>query len=274
MKDSPRNKFRLSIILPTYNRRELLLATIESSLRFTANVKDATEIIVIDDASTDGTYEQLQGLYQKELFSETIRLIRSEQNMGVTGAKNVGASNARGEWLLFIDSDDLLIPETAYNLMKAIKINNAFPLFFFRCVDLDTGRLIGPPIEEPYHLTLREFLNNGTPGECLPVLKASVFDQVPYIADLRGCEGLTYAGIIQEFGCARVEPLITRRYRTDNKDRLSSGEGVAKRACHISEYYRLILKNYLWQLSFTTTIKTTLKLIYFSIRCVLKKWKT
>ncbi|MBL7204400.1 MAG: glycosyltransferase family 2 protein [Desulfobacteraceae bacterium] len=271
MEDGPRNRLQLSLIIPTYNRRELVLQAIDSALQFAANVKGATEIIVVDDASTDATYEQLRRVYQKELLSGLIRLIRSGKNMGVTGAKNLGAANAGGEWLLFIDSDDLLIPDTVHDLVKIINIHNTYPFILFRCVDLRTGELIGPPVKEPYDLTLRDFLNNGAPGECLPVVKASVFAQNPYRADLRGCEGLTYAGIIQRFGPARVETLVARRYRTDNEDRLSSGEGLFKRACYISKYYRLILKNYFWQLYFITTIKTTLKLIYFWIHCIFKK---
>ena len=120
---------------------------------------------------------------------------------------------------------------------------------FFRCKGLETGYLIGPHFRNPYELTLKEFLNKGTPGECLPVVKSSNFNRFFYNAKLRGCEGLTYAHMINEFGAARVETLITREYRRDNDDRLSSGKGIIDRACCLAKYYALILSNYYNKLS-------------------------
>lgn len=271
MKKDRHQGCQLSVIIPTYNRKELVPQTIDSALQFAANVPSAIEMIVVDDASTDGSYELLQDLYQKELFSEVIRLIRSEKNMGVTGAKNLGAANAKGEWLLFMDSDDLLIPDTAREFLRAIKTHNAFPFILFRCVELRTGKVIGPVFKEPYDLTLRGFLNNGTPGECLPVVKASVFAQNPYRADLRGCEGLTYAEIIKKFGPCKVETLVARRYRTENEDRLSARKNLMNRSCHIAEYHCAVLRNHFSKLCFSTMIETLLKLSYFKVHCLLKR---
>lgn len=262
---------RLSVIIPTYNRKELVSQSIDSALQFSANMASTTEIIVVDDASRDATYELLQGLYQEELFSGVIRLIRSEKNLGVTGAKNLGAANAKGEWLLFLDSDDLLIPDAAHDFLRAIKTHSTCPFILFRCVELRTGKMIGAFFREPYDLTLRGFLNDGTPGECLPVVKASVFAQNPYRADLRGCEGLTYAEIIKKFGPCKVETLVARRYRTENMDRLSARKNLMNRSCHIAEYHCAVLRNHFSKFCFTTMIETFLKLSYFWVHCVLQR---
>lgn len=263
----------LSIIIPTYNRKELVIQTINSALDFVGHADCKTEIIVIDDASTDFTYEHLKKIYNKELTAGDIRLFRSEENLGVTGAKNLGAMQAGGEWLLFIDSDDLLIPEAAENLINILQRHNDHPIIFFRCKGLETGYLIGPHFRNPYELTLKEFLNKGTPGECLPVVKSSNFNRFFYNAKLRGCEGLTYAHMINEFGAARVETLITREYRSDNDDRLSSGKGIINRACCLAKYYTLILSNYYNKLYITTIIKTSLKAICYLFICIIFKVK-
>jgi len=263
----------LSIITPTYNRKELVIQTINSTIDFVKHTDCETEIIVVDDASTDFTYEYLKKIYNKELTAGDIRLFRSEKNLGVTGAKNLGAKQAGGEWLLFMDSDDLLIPDVAEDLINILHKYKDSPIIFFRCKGLETGYLIGPHFRDPYELTLKEFLNKGTPGECLPVVKSSSFSQFFYNTKLRGCEGLTYAQMINEFGAARVETLIARKYRRDNDDRLSSGKGLISRSCCLAKYHALILSNYYNKLYITTIIKTSLKAIFYLFMCIIFKVK-
>lgn len=267
------NKPFLSIITPTYNREELILHTIDAALEFVGKTTYSVEIIVIDDASIDGTYDILQDRYRQELMTGEVKLIRNEKNLGVTGAKNLGASHADGEWLLFLDSDDLIIPEITKDILKTLQRNDHYCIIFFRSEELETGRLIGPYHQNPYELTLKDFLNNGTPGECLPVIKSSCFAQVPYYPELRGCEGLTYAHIIQKTGPARVETLVARRYRTQNDDRLSSKKGLIRRACHIEKYYRYILTDFYKYLSITMMAKIALKVIYYWLRCLIVRFR-
>ncbi|WKZ32623.1 MAG: GNAT family N-acetyltransferase [Thermodesulfobacteriota bacterium] len=88
---------RVSIIIPTYNRARLVCLAIDSIL-----AQDYTdyEIIVVDDGSTDGTSKAL------EKYSGSIRYIRQE-NRGFGAARNRGLAEAKGEYLAFLDSDDL-----------------------------------------------------------------------------------------------------------------------------------------------------------------------
>ncbi len=261
----------LSIIIPTYNRRMLVSHTIDSTLQFVEQAGCKIEIIIVDDASDDGTSELLQNRCMYEITGGTVKLIHNKKNLGVTGAKNTGAANSEGKWLLFIDSDDLLIPSTAQNLLKVLKTHDSFPIIFFRCRLLETGQLIGPYYEKSYTLTLKDFLNIGTPGECLPVVRASVFEQSPYYSELRGCEGLTYARIIRRFGPARVEVLAVREYRTDNNDRLCSNKGIIRRACYLAKYNKILLTEFNRNLYITTAVKTILKLIYYQWYCFWNK---
>jgi len=165
----------LSIITPTYNRRELVPQSVDSALQFVKQATFSIEVIVVDDASTDGTFEVLQNRYLKQLTAGAVKLIRSEKNLGVSAAKNLGTSQAHGMWLLFLDSDDLLIPEIAEDMVSILQKQNTAPIIFFRGRELETGRLIGRRHESPYELTLRDLLNVGTPGDCLTVVRSSVF---------------------------------------------------------------------------------------------------
>lgn len=91
----------LSIILPTYNRKYCIKRMIDSVLR--QNFQNF-ELIIVDDGSTDGTFEMLEESYQ----DKRIKLVRKE-NGGVSSARNLGISLARGEYITFVDSDDYLL---------------------------------------------------------------------------------------------------------------------------------------------------------------------
>ena len=93
----------ISIIIPTYNRAALLKETLESVL---AQTYTDYEIIIIDDGSTDHTEETVQAF----LTDDRIRYIK-QPNAGVSVARNHGIFEARGEWIAFLDSDDLWFPD-------------------------------------------------------------------------------------------------------------------------------------------------------------------
>ncbi|HTF92599.1 MAG TPA: glycosyltransferase [Verrucomicrobiae bacterium] len=91
---------RVSVVIPTYNRWPMLGEAIESVL---GQTYPGFELIVVDDGSTDDTVAQL-GKYRSRL-----RLF-SQVRKGVSAARNVGAGEARGSLLAFLDSDDLWRP--------------------------------------------------------------------------------------------------------------------------------------------------------------------
>ena len=89
----------LSVIIPTYNSRDLLVATLQSLLA-QDYAADRYEIIIVDDGSTDGSDEAVQGL------DGPVRLTyERRRNMGRGAARNAGARLARGPVLLFLDAD-------------------------------------------------------------------------------------------------------------------------------------------------------------------------
>ena len=92
----------VSAIIPTWNRRELLLHAIGSAL---AQTHPVDEIIVVDDGSTDGTADAL-----REAFGDRIVYVR-QANAGVSAARNRGMALARGRYFALLDSDDEWMPE-------------------------------------------------------------------------------------------------------------------------------------------------------------------
>jgi len=94
----------VSVIIPTYNRADLLPAAIESVIGQTFS---DWELIVVDDGSTDNTAEMIRPL----LLETRLRYV-PEPNRGRSAARNYGASLALGQWLIFLDSDDCFLPNT------------------------------------------------------------------------------------------------------------------------------------------------------------------
>ena len=91
----------VSVIIPTYNRAALVQEAV-ASVR--AQTYRDFEIVVVDDGSTDGTREALGDRRE-------VRVLRHADRRGVSAARNTGIHAARGEWLAFLDSDDLWQPE-------------------------------------------------------------------------------------------------------------------------------------------------------------------
>lgn len=89
----------ISVIIPAYNRGNLIGAVIDSVLRQQGNQQ--LEILVVDDASQDDLASALAPYAQAPL-----RLIRHEQNQGAAAARNTGLREASGRWIAFLDSDD------------------------------------------------------------------------------------------------------------------------------------------------------------------------
>ncbi len=91
----------VSVIIPTFNRRERVQNAIASVLNQT---RKPDEVIVVDDGSTDGTFNAISQKFPQ------VQLIFQE-NRGVSAARNAGIRTAKGEWLAFLDSDDEWQPE-------------------------------------------------------------------------------------------------------------------------------------------------------------------
>jgi glycosyltransferase involved in cell wall biosynthesis len=92
---------RVSVIIPTYNRADMLTRAVESVL--TQTYTDF-ELIVVDDGSTDDTVGRLDG------FKDRISIIRQKRK-GVSAARNAGIAASKGDLLAFLDSDDQWLPD-------------------------------------------------------------------------------------------------------------------------------------------------------------------
>jgi len=92
---------RFSIVITCHNQARFIAEAVAST--FSQTFSD-TEVVVVDDASTDDSVEVL------ERYGSGIRLVKLQENVGAARARNVGAETAAGDYLVFLDGDDLLLP--------------------------------------------------------------------------------------------------------------------------------------------------------------------
>ena len=109
----------VSIIIAAYNGRQTIERAIASAQKQT--LRDI-EIVVADDASTDGTYEFVQSLAAADARIKPLRL---HQNGGVSVARNAAIAAAAGQWVAVLDADDWYEPERIEMMLKAAQALNA-----------------------------------------------------------------------------------------------------------------------------------------------------
>ncbi|NIO49107.1 MAG: glycosyltransferase [Candidatus Aminicenantes bacterium] len=110
----------ISVIIPTYNRASFLAEAIQSVLSqdyFVRNSSSSFELLVIDDGSTDNTKEVVNSFGKKMKY-------HFQEHKGVSAARNLGLDLAQGEYIAFLDSDDLWKKE---KISIQMSFMNAFP---------------------------------------------------------------------------------------------------------------------------------------------------
>ena len=132
----------ISIITPCYNSGLYLTGAIESVRKY--NGKYHYEIILIDDGSTDEYTLKVLKTLQNE---DNITLI-SQKNSGAAAARNAGCHIAKGEYLLFLDSDNKIYPEYIEEGIDFLKENTDFGVFYGKPKFIGDGSRYGFDVAE------------------------------------------------------------------------------------------------------------------------------
>jgi glycosyltransferase involved in cell wall biosynthesis len=167
---------RFSIIITSYNQREFVKEAVDSAMSLRNAEK---EIIVVDDASTDGTQEFLRK------YGDAIRLICAETNQGACAARNRGAAVASGEYLVFLDGDDAFLPWALEVYESIVQAKN--PELILASMQWFLGTLpAADPADTPHEIRIveyKDYLRKDRPFGC----SASAF--VIHRQSLMGAQG-------------------------------------------------------------------------------------
>jgi len=212
-------KPRLSIIIPFYNRRQFLRTAVLSAL---ADRSLPTEVIVIDDASTDEGAKEIEDL--------PIKIVHHETNAGPARARNTGLSHAQGDLIYFFDSDDEIVPNSLPWLIKKLDLNPDWQAVGGRTKEVidELGNSLNTPWCDKYCNAIRpeiltqEYLLAGgefSGGLCLFVFRKSFLQQMgPLDENLRNGEDRDY--LLRSLTKTSLplfdQPLLRRRVHSGN----------------------------------------------------------
>jgi glycosyltransferase involved in cell wall biosynthesis len=203
-----------SIIMPVFNRVVVVGRAITSCL---VQSFPSFELVIVDDGSTDATVATVRAFDDSR-----VRLIVHETNRGPCPARNTAMESARGEWFVFLDSDDELLPGALEAIhRRAVAADPSVGALRFMCC-LDDGALSPVP---PHHDEILDYegylrwLDRATRQETLPCARATTFPAARYVDShaLERSYHLELARITRIQACSDV----VRSYHHDVPDRLT-----------------------------------------------------
>jgi glycosyltransferase involved in cell wall biosynthesis len=157
----------VSVIVPCYNQGRYLQESVASALMA---CRHPMEIIVVDDGSTDGNTRRY--LSEAEQLAPGIVRIHRQVNCGLSGARNNGIALARGQYVQFLDADDLLAPGKIDAQVAQLQVNPALAVSVCNYLLCDDARAQFSKLEEAiarFDLTEQDFLYRWERGFAIPI---------------------------------------------------------------------------------------------------------
>lgn len=164
---------KVSVIIPTYNPKEHLIETLLSVLNQTYS---SLEIVIVDDGSSIDT----AAFIKPYISSHAVRYIGRE-NGGTAAARNTGINNSTGEYIAFLDHDDIWLPDKIALQVEALDRNPSCGLTYcnFQILDEQTGSLIDPRRQGEGGCMFEKFLyRNFITTASQIMVRRSCFDQL------------------------------------------------------------------------------------------------
>jgi glycosyltransferase involved in cell wall biosynthesis len=170
----------VSVIVPAYNIAGYLERALDSAL---AQTMPDLEVIVVDDASGDATYEVARSAAARD---NRVRVLRNERNRGLAASRNRAMDAARGEWVALLDGDDAWLPKRLEHMMTYAPSADVISddLYVVAKSHIKPGEHVfwsllrerGLNITKPHRLTLQEFTRYNI-GLIHPIFRRSFLKQ-------------------------------------------------------------------------------------------------
>jgi glycosyltransferase involved in cell wall biosynthesis len=228
---------QISIVIPVYNRKADLTRCLESTRSDHPNY----EVIVVDDGSTDGSYE-LAGT----LGIPNMKLFQNPKNRGVNYTRNRGVEYASGAYIIFLDSDDQFMPD-AINTVAASLEENTGVLHFLFLVSSNQNKNVSSLATTKY----TDWLTEKVYGDFTHVIRRDVLLMFPFFEQFRAYEDLNWLRIIKYTQPQKVVPEIITKVdldRTDNLTktlRLKTTDAISGKFDYLKSYFQLYGKDLL-----------------------------
>lgn len=226
---------KFSVIIPAYNAETTIERAVHSCL---TQSFPPFEIIVVDDASTDTTLSRLQQ------FQNCITIIALDKNQGVSVARNVGWEKATGDYIAFLDSDDIWHPEKLKIISDVLQENGKIKvLYHLYC--LDNFPMLSSLTSTLKIYSFKKFLlRNPVQTSCLIVFRES---PIHFDHEMRYCEDhdlllrLSY-----QYDCFELSLPLTLLDRPQLSNGGLSGQQWKMRKGEIRTYCKLVNLSWLF----------------------------
>ncbi len=208
----------ISVIIPAYNCEQYIGQAIDSALGQT--VDEELEIIVVDDASKDGTKGAVRGKNTSGK-GRTIRCHVNACNMGAAESRNIGIRMAAGEYIAFLDADDWWQKDKLQKQLKCIRQTGAPLVYTGRELMRSDGSPAGKVIDVPESATYESLLRTN----CIPcssvLMKTEIAREFYMCHDELHEDYILWLRVLKRYGRARGinEPLLKSRLSEGGKSR-------------------------------------------------------
>ncbi|WP_313449029.1 glycosyltransferase [Streptococcus parasuis] len=166
------NKALVSIVMPAYNCEKYVVEAINSIL---AQTYRNWELLVLDDGSKDNTLRIIEEFSQKD---SRIKALPNGKNIGVSATRNRGIELASGEWIAFLDSDDMWKPEKLEKQFEIVEKEAAEFLFTGSSYINEEGEAYKEIFEVPEKITYKKLRNQNVISCSSVLVKKKYFEHI------------------------------------------------------------------------------------------------
>lgn len=200
---------KISIITPAYNCEKYLEEAVNSVL---SQTWQDWELLIIDDCSRDNTYACMQEIAKQD---QRIRIFQNSRNLGAAGTRNFGIRQAKGQWIAFLDSDDLWHPEKLTKQMAVAKRDQEAKFLFTGSAFIeDDGMTIAHVLHVPEKIGRRKLLGQNVISCSSVLIRKELMIEFPMPEEAGIHEDFaTWLAILEKVHCAYGvdEPLLIYR---------------------------------------------------------------
>lgn len=209
-----KNKKKLSVVIPTFNREKVVLNAVRSVLNQNLSYWNF-EVIISDDGSSDKTF-----LLFKNIKNPKVKYFFNKKNKGVNAARNSGIKKARGDYILFLDSDDVLTKDGFDVLESYDKEQKLEEVNFFGTEEIRSGKKMFSLAKEQKYSYKDWLEGEKIKGEFISFVKAEIMKKNLFNEKLFCFEQYHWNKLIKKYGVFASSKVI-RQYSFAEKNRVS-----------------------------------------------------
>lgn len=241
----------VSIITPTFNSSNYISQTIYSVLNQT---HQNWEMIIVDDCSTDETFSVISNFATQDV---RIKVFKLDQNSGAGIARNFAIQEASGNYIAFLDADDLWKPEKLEKQLHFMQVQKIpFTFSFYETID-EIGNLRNETITTPSKITYKQLYYCNWIGNLTGIYSVDFFGKIPISAIKKRQDWMLWLQIVKQIETAIPVPESLAFYRV-RQDSISASKWK------LIKYNFKVYKNF-HQRNFITACFDTIRFLFVQL---------